>query len=123
MSKGKIALITVAFAIITFAIPFLVLLIFVDADYISIYITAFGSILALALGFIVALILSVKKDLLAVVEEIKVQNAAIAFKLSKTDLNEPAAAPAQDDSLPAAKPAVAAPAEPPAVQEKFDDFQ
>lgn len=123
MSKGKIALITVAFALITFAIPFIVLLIFVDADYISIYVTAFGSILALALGFIVALILSVKKDLLAVVEEIKVQNAAIAFKLSKTDLNASAAAPAQEEALPAAGQETAAPSAPPAVQEKYDDFQ
>ena len=123
MSKGKIALITVAFALITFAIPFIVLLIFVDADYISIYFTAFGSILALALGFIVALILSVKKDLLAVVEEIKVQNAAIAFKLSKTDLYASAAAPAQEEALLAARQETAAPSAPPAVQEKYDDFQ
>ena len=122
MSKGKIALVTVAFALVTFAIPFIVLLIFVDADYISIYVTAFGSILALALGFIVALILSVKKNLLAVVEEIKVQNAAIAFKLSKTDLNV-SAAPAQQEPLPVSQQPAAAPAAQPAVQEKYDDFQ
>lgn len=125
MSKGKIAVITLIFTIVTFVIPFLLLLIFVPADNISIYVTAFGILFFASLGFVTALVLSVKKDVLNAVDEIKVQNAAIAFRLSQAAKSEQSGDPAVRETAPAVADEQISQIEPASAdaEEKFDDFQ
>lgn len=119
MSKGKIALITILFAIATFVVPLLLLLALFSAnDYaMSLYISVFGVMFFGSIGFLVAMVLSVKKDLTDKIEELKVQNAAIAFSLSEIKKQ----IKAQGANTPA--PVAQEPkAEAKKATEKFDDF-
>ncbi len=117
MSKGKIALITVLFALATFVVPILILLMFASVnDYLgSVYLIVFGTLLFASFGFLFAMLLSTKKEISEQIEELKVQNAAIAFRLSEMKkqgvLNKNDAPIAADVKAEPKK------------QEKFDDFQ
>lgn len=88
MSKLKYVLFTLGFVAVALVIPLVLLLLFVSSENISIYVLVFGIIFFASIGFIMALIISVKKDLLATIEELKVQNAAIAYRLSKVSKEE-----------------------------------
>ncbi len=112
MSKGKIALITLAFVAITLVAPLLILLALVDANSFSVYIVVFGVMFFGSIGFLFAMLLKTKADIREMVDEIKVQNAAIAFKL--TEMKKQG-----NNVQPSAEPKPMAKAE---VKEKFDDF-
>lgn len=96
MSIKKKILLTLAFVVATLVVPAVVLLLFVDAlNYFAVYVVAFGLILFGIFGFIVISLIDIKSTLNKTVEELKMQNAAIAYKLT----NAPAEAPA-DAHLP-----------------------
>ena len=112
MSIGKIILIVLGFVALTLGLPLVLLLALVDANNISVYIVVFGAIFFGSIGFLIAMLLKTKADITEQIEEIKVQNAAIAYKLTEMKkhggLNQPSVEP---------KPMVTT-----EVKEKFDDF-
>ena len=83
MSVGKIILTVVIFVFAALVIPLILLLLLVSAENVGIYVLVFGIIFFASIGLILALLLSMRKELLAAMEELKVQNAAIAYRLSK----------------------------------------
>ena len=113
MSKGKIALTVLAFVAVTFAVPLVLLLAFVDANSFSVYITVFGVMFFSSIGFLFAMILKTKADIEEMVDEIKVQNAAIAFKLTEMK---------KQGGLQQTTPVEPKPMAKTEVKEKFDDF-
>ena len=113
MSKGKIALITLAFVAITLVAPLLLLLALVDANSFSVYIVVFGTMFFGSIGFLFAMLLKTKADIREMVDEIKVQNAAIAFKLTEMKKQGGLQQTTPVETKPTAKAEVA---------EKFDDF-
>ena len=88
MSIKKKILLTIAFVVITLIVPAVLLLLFVDAlTSFAAYVVTFGVILFAILGFIVISLIDVQTTLKKTVEELKMQNAAIAYKLSNnTDI-------------------------------------
>ena len=76
MSLKKKILLTLAFVLTTLVIPAVALLLFVDA------LNYFGIIIFLILGFIVISLIDIQSTLKNTVEELKMQNAAIAYKLT-----------------------------------------
>ena len=92
----------VAFVLIALVLPTIILLTFVDTTSgFSTYIIVFGVILFAIFGYIISCVHSMEKKFEEAVEEIKMQNAAIAYKISNTDIdnnkiNEPVAAPEQE---------------------------
>ena len=112
MSKGKIALTVLAFVAVTFAVPLVLLLAFVDANSISVYIVVFGTMFFASIGFLFAMLLKTKADIKEQIEEIKVQNAAIAYKLTEVKKQGGLTQPVVE-----AKPEAKV-----EVKEKFDDF-
>ena len=113
MSKGKIALITLAFVAITLVAPLLLLLALVDANSFSVYIVVFGTMFFGSIGFLFAMLLKTKADIREMVDEIKVQNAAIAFKLTEMK---------KQGGLQQTTPVEPKPMAKTEVKEKFDDF-
>ncbi len=113
MSKGKIALITLAFVAITLVVPLLLLLALVDANSFSVYIVVFGTMFFGSIGFLFAMLLKTKADIREMVDEIKVQNAAIAFKLTEMK---------KQGGLQQTTPIEPKPMAQTEVKEKFDDF-
>ncbi len=80
--KKKILLI-IAFVVATLVLPAVILLLFVDALYsFATYVVVFGLILFVILGFLVVNVFDIQLTLKKTVEELKMQNAAIAYKLS-----------------------------------------
>ena len=112
MSKGKFALTVLIFVVITLVIPLVLLLAFVDANSLSIYITVFGVMFFGSIGFLFAMLLKTKAEIKEQIEDIKVQNAAIAYKLTE----------AKKQAKVAPTPVDAKPVEKPQVKDKFDDF-
>ncbi len=103
----------VGFILATLILPALVLLLFVDASQnFAVYVIAFGVIIFGILGYIVSCVREMEKKIETTMEEIKMQNAAIAYKLSNNmdELNvaatqpvapqvaEPVQAPAADSA-------------------------
>ena len=83
MSLKKKILLTIAFVVATLVIPAVILLLFVDAlNYFAVYVVAFGVIIFLILGYIVISLFDIQNTLKSTVEELKMQNAAIAYKLT-----------------------------------------
>lgn len=112
MTKGKIALFVLIFVLVTMAIPLVLLLAFVDANNISVYIVVYGVMFFGSIGFMIAMLFKTKSEIQEQIEELKVQNAAIAFRL--TEMKKQGGMVQQ---TPVAKPEVKE--EP---KEKFDDF-
>lgn len=83
MSVGKIILTVVIFVFAALIIPLVLLLLLVSAENVSVYVLVFGIIFFASVGLILALMLSMRKEFFAALEELKVQNAAIAYRLSK----------------------------------------
>ncbi len=125
MTKGKIALITAIFTGITFVAPILVLLVFVSVnDYIgSVYVIVFGTLLFASFGFLFAMILKSKQELSEQLEELKIQNAAIAYKLSEMKKSTPVTQTqaSKESDLSNSIPKQTKTSKP--QEEKFDDFQ
>ncbi len=87
----------IAFVLITLVLPCILLLLFVDASNgFSVYVITYGAIIFAILGYIIASVRNMEKKLEETMEEIKMQNAAIAYKLTNVD-NEmaPPSAPQQ----------------------------
>lgn len=83
MTKGKIALFVLVFVLVTMAIPLVLLLAFVDANNISVYIVVYGIMFFGSIGFMIAMLFKTKSEIQEQIEELKVQNAAIAFRLTE----------------------------------------
>lgn len=85
----------IAFVLLTLILPGILLLLFVDASQnFSVYVVAYGVIIFAILGYIVASVRNMDKKIEETMEEIKMQNAAIAYKLTNAD-NEGVPAPVQ----------------------------
>lgn len=88
----------ICFILATLVLPAFVLLLFVDASQnFSIYVVAFGVIIFAILGYIVSCVRDMEKKIESTMDEIKMQNAAIAYKLSSnmSEFNPPAPQPEQ----------------------------
>ena len=90
MSIKKKILLTIAFVVVTLIVPAVLLLLFVDAlTSFAAYVITFGIILFAILGFIVISLVDIQSTLKSTVEELKMQNAAIAYKLTNTAVEMP----------------------------------
>lgn len=98
MSKVKIALITVAFALLTFVIPMVLMLALINVNAYSVYYIVIGVAVFASFGFLFAMLLKMKSDISEQIEELKVQNAAIAYRLSEIKKQASKAQPAAEDS-------------------------
>lgn len=86
----------VAFVLVTLVLPGLLLLLLVDASQsFSFYVIAYGVIIFAILGYIVASVRNMEKKIEETMDEIKMQNAAIAYKLTNggAEFNNPAVQP------------------------------
>ena len=63
MTKGKIALFVLIFVLVTMAIPLVLLLAFVDANNISVYIVVFGIMFFGSIGFMIAMLFKTKSEI------------------------------------------------------------
>lgn len=73
----------VIFILLTLILPMIVLLIFFDATtQFSAYVVVYGLIIFGILGYVVSCVKSMENNLNQALEEIKMQNAAIAHKIS-----------------------------------------
>ncbi len=82
MSKLKKLLLVAAFVVVTLFLPAVVLLLMFDAaDHFGTFVLTFVGILFAILGYLVVSMMSLSKELKDAVEEMKKQNAAIAYKL------------------------------------------
>ncbi len=133
----------VGFILATLILPAVVLLLFVDAaQSFSVYVIAFGVIIFAILGYIVSCVREMEKKLESTMDEIKMQNAAIAYKISNnmdemnvtahqsvtTQVAEPVQAPVVDSTnipLNPAEPLVMPNVNkaPKATDDGFDDFK
>lgn len=83
MSMPKKLLFTAIFVVAVIFVPGLILLLTVDAtnDF-SVYLLVYGIILFAIFGYIIVSIHSLSKEMKDALEEMKKQNAAIAYKLT-----------------------------------------
>ncbi len=89
----------IAFVLLTLVLPCVLLLLFVDSSSsFSIYVITYGVIIFAVLGYVVASVRGMEKKLEETMEEIKMQNAAIAYKLTNVD-NELSVAPAPQQPI------------------------
>ena len=92
MSLSKRIIFTAVFVVVALIIPLLLLIAFVDSTaHFSVYVLVFGIIIFASFGFILANIISVRKNVEEAMEELKIQNAAIAFKLTSVFKDNPEA--------------------------------
>ena len=85
MSNLKKALFVVIFVVAVLIVPSIILLLTVDASTgFGVYVIVFGIILFSIFGYIVASLRSLSKEVKDAVEEMKMQNAAIAYKLTNS---------------------------------------
>ncbi len=83
MSIMKKVLFVVAFVFGALVLPALILLAFVDStSYFAVYVITYAVILFAVFGYIVVSIKSMSKELHDAVEDMKKQNAAIAYRLT-----------------------------------------
>lgn len=83
MTKGKIALFVLIFILATMVVPLILLLALVDVNNISVYVVVYGIMFFGSIGFMVAMLFKTKSEIQEQIEELKVQNAAIAFRLTE----------------------------------------
>ena len=83
MTKGKIALFVLVFVLVTMVVPLVLLLALVDANNLSVYIVVYGVMFFGSIGFMIAMLFKTKGEIQEQIEELKVQNAAIAFRLTE----------------------------------------
>lgn len=114
MSKIKIALTTIIFVAIVYILPLVLLLAFASASEFYKFVFVFGLMFFGAIGFLFAMLLKTKADIKEQIEEIKVQNAAIAYKLTELKKQGVLSQPVNNDNVIDEKKDK---------KEKFDDFQ
>ncbi len=86
MSIGKKILFVALFIICALILPAVILIGFVDSvNYFSVYVITYGVILFGIFGYIIVSVRSMSKELHNALEEMKKQNAAIAYKLSSAN--------------------------------------
>ena len=112
MTKGKIALFVLIFVLVTMVAPLILLLAFVDVNNISVYVVVYGIMFFGSIGFMIAMLFKTKNEIQEQIEELKVQNAAIAFRLTEMK-KQGGIVQVSPDAKPEVK------EEP---KEKFDDF-
>ena len=79
----KKILFVVAFVLCTLVLPTIILLLFVDSSNgFAVYVITFGVIIFAILGYIVMSIHTTSKEINKAVEDMKLQKAAIAYKLT-----------------------------------------
>lgn len=89
----------IAFVLLTLVLPCVLLLLFVDSSNgFSVYVITYGVIIFAVLGYVVASVRNMENKLEETMEEIKMQNAAIAYKLTNVD-NELSVAPAPQQPI------------------------
>ncbi len=99
MSKLKKALFVVIFVVFTLTVPALILLLTVDASAnFAAYVIVYGVILFSIFGYIIISMHSLSKEIREAVEEMKMQNAAIAYKLTNNPVQEPTAAGVDEEA-------------------------
>ncbi len=82
----KKLLFTVLFVVCTLVLPIVAMLIFIDAENsFSAYVIVFGVIIFAILGYITVSVHESTKEVHQAVEEMKLQNAAIAYKLTHSE--------------------------------------
>ncbi len=87
MSVMKKILFVVCFVLATLVAPAVLLLFFIDSSTsFTIYVIVFGVIIFGILGYIIASLRSISKEVSDALEEMKKQNAAIAFKITQSDV-------------------------------------
>lgn len=97
MSIGKKILFVALFVVCALILPAVILIGFVDSvNYFSVYVITYGVILFAIFGYIIVSIKNMSKELNNAVEEMKKQNAAIAYKLTSGNFI------VEDDIAPAA---------------------
>lgn len=80
---AKKIIFVIAFVLVTLVLPAVLLLLFVDATtHLSTYFVVFAVIIFAVLGYVVISVREMNKNLDSALNEIKMQNAAIAYKLS-----------------------------------------
>ncbi len=85
MSMLKKILYTAIFVVVTLAVPGVILLLTVDASQnFGVYVIVYGLILFAIFGYIIISMHSLSKEIQSALEEMKMQNAAIAYKLTNT---------------------------------------
>lgn len=85
MSNLKKALFVVIFVVAVLIVPSIILLLTVDASSgFGVYVIVFGIILFSIFGYIIASLRSLSKEIKDAVDEMKMQNAAIAYKLTNS---------------------------------------
>ncbi len=99
MSNLKKALFVVVFVVVTLTIPALILLLTVDASInFGAYVIVYGVILFSIFGYIIISMHSLSKEIREAVEEMKMQNAAIAYKLTNNPVQEPTVAGVDEEA-------------------------
>lgn len=91
----KKILFVIVFVLLTLFLPAAILLMFIDAaESFSVYVIVYGVIIFGILGYVVSCVRSMNKKIEETMNEIKMQNAAIAYKLTNVE-NVGAQAPVQ----------------------------
>mgnify|MGYP003446181840 CR=1 FL=1 len=98
MSVFKKLLFVVVFVLATLVAPAIILLLTVDASKsFSFYVIVFGLIIFGILGFIVVSLHALSKEFKEALEEMKMQNAAIAYKLTNASAKEVTSEPVKEE--------------------------
>ena len=85
MSMLKKLLFTAIFVVAALTIPGVILLLTVDAtNQFGVFVIVYGVILFAIFGYIIVSMHSLSKEIHSALEEMKMQNAAIAYKLTNT---------------------------------------
>ncbi len=102
MSVLKKVIFVACFVLATLVIPAFLLFAFVDGTTgFPVYVSVYGIILFSILGYIIVSVKSVSKDVSSSLEEMKRQNAAIAYRLTHTDALSEAPVIKADEKIPA----------------------
>ena len=84
---AKKIIFVIAFVLVTLVLPAVLLLLFVDATtHLSTYLVVFAVIIFAVMGYVVISVREMNKNLDSALNEIKMQNAAIAYKISNNGI-------------------------------------
>lgn len=82
----KKLLFVVAFVLLTLVLPAVILLMFFDAaNNFSVYVIVYGVVIFGILGYVVSCVRNMEKKIEETMNDIKMQNAAIAYKITNVD--------------------------------------
>ena len=84
---AKKIILVISFVLVTLVLPAVLLLLFVDATtHLSTYFVVFAVIIFAVMGYVVISVREMNKNLDSALNEIKMQNAAIAYKISNNGI-------------------------------------